>query len=267
VGSPAQHTGLRNGDIITHVDGKDIHALPEDQAVALIRGNLGTIVSLTIVRSGVAHPFVVKVTRGTIPSVADGTIGSIGLISFQGFDINTAAEVRQNLVQLEAGHITGLVLDLRDNPGGYVATAIAIASEFLPRGAVIYWERSNAGGGKTVDTPTRVAKPGIAEHLPVVILTNGNTASAAEIVTAALRENGRATVIGTTTYGKGSEQENLQLPDGSGLRITTKLWLTPRKHWVQNAGITPDIQSAPGTTANGQDVQLQRAVQYLTTGH
>lgn len=267
VGSPAQHAGLQPGDVITRVNGQDITHMAEEKAVGLIHGAQGTAVTLTILRPGVARPFDVKVTRGIIPSVANDIIGSTGVIRFQGFDIDTATEVHKNLQYLESRHIKSLIIDLRDNPGGYVDTAIAIASEFLPRGAIIYWERDNVGNGHITDTAVRVTKPGVAERLPIAILVNGNTASAAEILTAALREHGRATVIGTTTYGKGSEQENIALPDGSALRITTHLWLTPQKHWVQNGGIMPDIQVAPGTTSSGQDSQILRAVQYLQDRH
>jgi carboxyl-terminal processing protease len=263
VGSPAQNAGLRAGDVITHVDGRDIRHMNVQTAVDLIHGTLGAPVTLTIVRPGVARPFDVKVVRGVIPSVASAIVGSTGVISFQGFDADTATEFHKNLQYLESQHVTGLVVDLRGNLGGYVDVATGIASEFLPRGDVIFWERTNVGNGKTADTATRVDKPGIAQRLPVVVLTDGNTASAAEIFTAALRENGRAIVVGTQTYGKGSEQENVALPDGSALRITTHLWLTPRKHWVQQQPIQPDIQVAAAITADGQDAQLQRAVQYL----
>lgn len=267
VGSPASLAKLMPGDTITHVDGKSIAGMQSAKAVALIRGRQGTIVALTIVRSGVARPFVVKVTRGTIPNVADAIVGNTGIIAFQEFDVDTANEVHLALKQLEAVHITSLILDLRGNGGGYVDTARNIASEFLPKNAVIYWERSNDGRTNKVDTATRVTTPGLAQHLPVVVLVDGNTASAAEILATALSENGHAKVIGTTTYGKGSVQEDIGLPDGSALRITIRLWLTPKKHWVQNTGITPDIQVAAGTTAGGQDAQMARALTYLSTGH
>jgi carboxyl-terminal processing protease len=158
-------------------------------------------------------------------------------------------------------HITSLILDLRDNGGGYVDTATGIASEFLPRQALIFWERSNLGGGKFSDSPTRVTMPGIAQHIPIVVLVNGGTASAAEILTAALRENGRARVIGTQSYGKGSVQEDLPLADGAALRITIHLWLTPQKNQIDQKGITPDIM------IGASDDALIRAEDYFHAAH
>lgn len=266
VDSPAEHAGLLDGDIIIAVDGKNIKLVPSDASVALIRGPYGTTVSLTIVRAGVAKPFVVRVTRGIIPSVSKHVFGTIGYVQFGGFDVNTAVEVHKALKQLMAAHITGLIIDLRGNGGGYVDTAHDIASEFLRKGSAIYWERSNLGNGTFSDTATRVSTPGVVQRTPIVVLTDGDTASASEILTEALRENGRAISIGTTSYGKGSVQEDLNLPDHSGLRITIRLWLTPHKHSVQQVGITPDIAVPRGSTAGGQDAQIARAVRYLTTG-
>lgn len=266
VGSPAAKAGLRNGDVIIAVNGEPLAKVSDDKAVALIRGPLNTVVRLTIVRVGTAQPFVVAVTRGTIPGVYDEVDGTVGYIKFSEFEVNTAQEVHTALVELLAKHVTGLILDLRDNGGGYVDPARDIASEFLPANAPIYWERANVGNGKSADTATIVMKSGVAQKLPVVVLVNGNTASAAEILTEALVENGRARVAGTTSYAKGSVQEDLPLADGSGLRITIRLWLTPKKHSVLGKGITPDFPVAAGTDASGNDLQKLRALQYLTTG-
>ena len=266
VGSPAAKAGLRNGDVIIAVNGRLLAGTTDDTAVVLIRGDIGTVVRLTIVRAGVAQPFVVAVTRGTIPGVYDEVDGGIGYIKFSEFQVNTAQEVHTALADLLAKHITGLILDLRDNGGGYVDSARDIASEFLPANAPIYWERANGGNGGTSDIATIVTKSGIARRLPVVVLVNGSTASAAEILTEALVENGRAKVAGTTSYAKGSVQEDLPLADGGGLRITIRLWLTPKKHSVIGKGISPDFPVAAGTDASGNDLQKLRALQYLTTG-
>jgi carboxyl-terminal processing protease len=213
----------------------------------------------------VAKPFIVTVVRASIPTVIESNNGPVGYLQFNEFGLNTGAEVHGALNQLLGQHIKYLLIDLRDNGGGYVSTAKQVASEFLSKGSVIFWDRSNLGNNKFSDVATTVDNSGIAQHLTLVVLVNGNTASAAEILTAALRENGRARIVGTTTYGKGSEQEDLTLPDGSGLRITTTLWLTPHKHEVNGTGISPDITVERGS--GSRDNQLQRAVQLALTGH
>lgn len=262
IGSPAIKAGLRQGDVIIAVDGRDIRRLSSDQAVAIIHGQQGTIVTLTIVRQGVSKPFAVRATRDTIPGVTYNQFGSVGYIQFGGFDVQTASEFHDTLSALLARHIKSLIVDLRGNGGGYVDTARQIASEFLPKDAVIFWERTNLGNGHYSDLSTTVANPGIAQHLKVVVLADGYTASAAEILTAALRDHHRAEVVGTTTYGKGSVQEDLPLPDGSSLRITIRLWLTPRKHTIDGTGITPDV--VVGRESSGPDRQLQRAIGILS---
>jgi carboxyl-terminal processing protease len=259
--SPAMKAGLQTGDVITSVNGHALKGMDGTKAVDMIHGSAGTIVKLTIMRPGTAKPFVVDVTRGSIPSVIVSNSGSVGYIQFSDFAVNTGAEVHGALQRLIGEHVKYLVIDLRDNGGGYVFAAQAIASEFLPMGSLIFWSRSNIGNGKFSDEATRVVTPGIAQHIPIVVLVNGGTASAAEILTAALRDDNRARVVGVTTYGKGSEQEDLTLPDGAGLRITVNLWLTPKKHEVNGTGITPDV------VVSQSDQQLSRAVQYLVTGH
>ena len=264
VDSPAQKAGLLQNDLIVAVNGRDIRKLSLTDAVDLIHGNQGTVVALSIVRSGLRQPFVVKVTRNSIPDVQAGKIRNIGYIKFTVFGLATAGEVHDALVQLLSAHVTGVVLDLRDNLGGYVNAAQAIAGEFLPGNDVLFWERTNLGNGHFSDTSNLVGTTGIAQHLPLVVLVNGYTASAAEIVAAAMSDHGRAKTIGTRTYGKNSEQEVVNLADGSSMRITTHLWLTPNKHSV-SGGFEPDI--VVSKAASGPDTQLTRAVQYLSTNH
>ncbi len=261
--SPAQKAGLHAGDVITDVNGRSILKLSEDDAVNLIHGQNGTVVSLLIVRAGVAKPFTVRVTRGSIPDVLVSKTGNVGYIKFTVFGLQTASEFHGALAQLLSEHIKSLVIDLRDNGGGYVETAQAIAGEFLPKGSVLLWERTNLGAGKYSDASTLVTTAGIAQHLPIMVLVNGGTASAAEIFAAALREHGRAKTIGVRTYGKDSVQEVLNFPDGSSLRITIHQWLTPEKHSI-SGGFLPDIVANQPTA--GADAQLQRAIQYLNTG-
>ena len=260
--SPAQKAGLRSGDVIIAVDGRTIIKMSEDEAVSLIHGKEGSVVALSIVRGGVSQPFTVRVTRGSIPDVLVSKTGGVGYIQFSVFGLQTASEVHGALAQLLSEHITSLVIDLRDNGGGYVETAQAIAGEFLSKGSVLLWERTNLGAGKYSDASTLVTGTGIAQRLPVVVLVNGGTASAAEIFAAALREHGRAKTIGVRTFGKDSVQEVLNFPDGSSLRITVHQWLTPDKHSI-SGGFVPDIVVTQ--PAGSTDAQLHRAIQYLTT--
>ncbi len=265
VDSPAQRAGLRAQDLIVKVDGVDIRGMSAGAAVTLIHGPEGTDVHLLISRPGRSGTFPVTVVRGAIPTVIASMLGEgIGYIRFGEFALHTDTEVHDALRDLLAMHMTRLILDLRDNGGGYVDVAQSIASEFLPRGAEIFWESTNLGNNKFQEVPITVSGPGIAQHLPVVVLVNGNTASAAEILTAALQDHHRARVVGVTTYGKGSEQEDLNLADGSSLRITIHLWLTPNKRQIDGVGITPDV-TVPLDTS-GMDNQLQRAAQLLVTG-
>ncbi len=263
--SPAVRAGLKQGDVITTVDGKDIRQLASARALALIHGRSGTSVNLTITREPLHAPLSVRVVRGAVPTVMYATNGAIGYVGFTVFGSDSAKGVRGAIsLLLHAMHVKYLVIDLRNNLGGYVEQARQIAGEFLPTNAIIWWEKTNLGNNVYHSTANRVSSPGIAQSVPVDVLVNGDTASAAEILAAALQENGRARVIGATTYGKGSEQEEKQLADGSSLRITTTLWLTPKQHQVEGQGITPDlIVQQP---AAGNDLQLQRAEQDLLAG-
>ena len=262
--SPAVHAGLEQGDVITAVDGKDIRHLAAQSALALIHGKSGTIVRLSIARAPDRGLIPISVVRGAVPTVMYATDGSVGIISFTVFSSDSAQGVHGALgLLLNVMHVKHLIIDLRNNLGGYVDQARLIASEFLAKNAIIWWEKTNQGNNSYRLVANRVAAPGIAQSIPLAVLVNGNTASAAEILAAALQENGRARVIGTTTYGKGSEQEEKQLPDGASLRITTTLWLTPKQHQVEGQGITPNIAVQ---TVAGNDAQLQRAERYLLTG-
>lgn len=266
-GSPAARAGLRSGDQIVRINGRDATALTEDQAVALLRGAAGTRVSLGIQRAGVHGIITVVVTRAhiTVPNVTSRLIGSIAYLQVAQFGADTATAMQQALRRLLARHPRGLVLDLRDNPGGFVDTAVAVNSQFLPRNRVILWEED---GHHQLGAPLRSSGGGLALTIPLAVLVNDGTASAAEITAGALQDNRRATIIGLTTYGKGSVQQEFPLPDGSALRITTHLWLTPDKHLIQDRGITPDIVvDSPVSDASPRDAQLARALRLLQTGH
>lgn len=261
-GSPASKAGLRPDDLVTAINGVSIRGIPSDSAVAKVRGRSGTSVRLRIARSGRA-PFTVAVRRAIIPAVtAFGRMlpNHLGYLEILSYGDTTSSEVSSALRRLEAEHMRGLVLDLRGNPGGYVDAAQQIVSDFLSRGVVAYEQSA-----KHSLSPLSVIPGRRITSVPVAILVDGNTASAAEITAAALRDNAHAYIIGTRTYGKGSMQSVYSLPDGSTLRITDRLWLTPKKRSIQQVGITPNdlVSASPAAESVGTDPQLAAAETYL----
>jgi carboxyl-terminal processing protease len=263
-GSPALKAGLRRGDLVTRINGASIASMTQDQAISRVHGRTGTGVRLTVTRPG-RSTFTVRVKRGNIaPITAYGYMlgHSLGFIQITSFGDTTSDEVQQALTTLEARHIRGLVLDLRNDPGGFVDAAQHIVSQFLSHGVIAY-EQS----GKSHLQPLNVISMPQAPNVPVAILVDGGTASAAEITAAALQDHGRAVIIGTRTYGKGSMQSVYSLSDGSSIRITDRLWLTPNKKSINNRGIEPNLVVAPasgtGCASLGNDAQLNAATRYL----
>ncbi len=265
-GSPAADAGLRAGDVIVRIDGRDVTTLTEDQTVALLRGVAGTRVTLGIQRSGVHGVFYVTLTRRriTVPDVSSRAFGDIAYLRIAQFGAATGRDVSTALHKLLARHPRSLVLDLRDNPGGLVDQAVDVNSQFLPGGSVVLYEKDQKGH---LDAPLRTLGGGQALTVPMVALVNDGTASAGEITAGALQDNGRARIVGITTYGKGSVQQEYDLPDDSSLRVTIRLWLTPHKRLVQSRGITPDVVvDSPVDDGSAADAQLARALQLLRGG-
>ena len=266
-GQPADKAGIKAGDIVLSVDGQSIAGFSVYEAVAVIRGPAGTQVKLTIVRAGTPEPFDVTVTRGkiTIPIVQsemlDGDIAYVSLFDFSSLATDQLEGELQTLLDRKP---KGLILDLRDNPGGYLQQALQVADLFLDTG-VIASEKDKGGQGQTFRSGPR----GIAQDIPLVVLVNGGSASASEIVAGALQDRGRAKLIGETTFGKGSVQLAHKLQDGSELRVTIAHWFTPNGRQIHGTGLAPDI-SVPLTEEDataGRDPQLDRAVEYLISGN
>ncbi|HEU0113050.1 MAG TPA: S41 family peptidase [Thermomicrobiales bacterium] len=245
-GSPAAKAGLRSGDIIVAANGVKLEGLANDDALGLIRGPAGTSVRLTIARPGVARPFDVPVQRAaiTIPSVDYTPVadGKIAWIQVTIFGDKTTPQLDAALKQAKADGVKGIVLDLRGNGGGWVTSAREVIGRFVPpdRGPALY-EDDNPGDSSQA-TPVSIVGGGEeAYQLPMAVLVDGGSASASEIVAGALRDYGRAKLIGTHTFGKGLVQRVHDFPDGSSARITFAQWLTPNKNPIPREGLQPDI--------------------------
>jgi carboxyl-terminal processing protease len=262
-GSPAAKAGLRAGDVISRIDGTPLDGLTLQEAQKRVRGPRNTTVDLTIDRAGI--PLELAITRALViqPEVTtkdldDGTVGYIKLSGFsdaaaKDFDAAVATDVSKGE--------KGILVDLRGNPGGFVTAARDIASQFLA-GGTVFWQEDAAGN--LTDT---VALPGGAATDPsikVVVLVDGGTASASEIVAGALHDRGRATLVGQKTFGKGTVQQWTQLEDDNGgFRLTIAKWLTPDKTWVHGKGIVPDIVVTSVATKPGDDPVLDAGLKLL----
>ena len=265
-GSPAAAAGLKPGDVIAMVGGSTLDGLTPDQARTKIRGKKGTTVVLRIERKGVS-PFDVTITRDVIRQrevitrdLASGTIGYVHLTGFS--DTGAADFVAAVKADLARGE-TKFVVDLRGNPGGFVTAARTVASTFIKSGPV-FWEED--AQGKL--TPTESLGNGIATDpkIQVVVLIDKGSASASEIVAGALQDTKRATLIGETSFGKGTVQTWIELDNNAGgVKLTVAKWLTPNKRWIHRVGLQPDIPVAvPSNTPAGQDPVLDRAVEVLS---
>lgn len=267
-GQPAEKAGLKAGDIILKVDGRDISGLSTNDAVLLIRGPKGAPVTLTIQRDG-AVPFDLTITRGAIetPSVIwrnldDLKAPTTGYVRVSLFGERSTAELQRAVQELRSKGVKTVILDLRNNPGGYLNTAIDLTSQFIDDGVIAY-ERHNDGREQTF----RARSGGAALDLPLVVLVNQGSASASEIVAGAVRDRKRGVIIGTKTFGKGSVQNVHQLSDGSTLHVTVAHWLTPQRHDISKAGIEPDeVVEQEGDAGTSGDRQLQRAIELLVAG-
>jgi carboxyl-terminal processing protease len=267
-GSPAETAGIKSGDVITAVDGQSIASLTEEEILNLVRGPEGTTVRLTIQRPGVETAMDIDVARGRIPvqsviyqPIADGKIGYIQVTVFGD---KTIAELDAALQQAIDDGVSGIVLDLRNNGGGWVTSAQEMIGRFVSadRGPALY-EDANPDGTERTAEPILEGELKLYD-IPLIVLVNGGTASASEIVSGALRDYQRATIIGEQTFGKGSVQRVHDFPDGSSARITFAEWLTPQYKRIQSEGITPDIVVVADSKNPDNDVQLAKAIEVLT---
>jgi carboxyl-terminal processing protease len=257
-GSPADKAGIKAGDVILAIDDQSTDNMSLAQAIIKVRGPVGTAVTLTVLHQGDTQPVDIEIVRASfdVPSVNFTMKGEIAYIQITDFNEKTADELATVVQNLGKENAKGIILDLRSNPGGLLDTVVDVASSFIADGIVVQ-VRSNQGDITTYS----VNKDRPRTDLPMVVLVDNNSASGSEVLTGALQDHGRATIAGTTTYGKGSVDALYPLSDGSGLYITIARWLTPNGRLIEGQGIVPDYT----LTQTGDD-EIQWAINYLTTG-
>ncbi|HUB13830.1 MAG TPA: S41 family peptidase [Acetobacteraceae bacterium] len=239
-GTPAARAGIKPGDLIVSVNGKTVEGLTLEQAVDELRGPPDTQVELTIKREGDANPIALKLTREIIHMevVKSRREGDIGYVRLSVFNDDTNRGLRAAITSFrKSGKLDGLVLDLRNNPGGLLDQAVAVSNDFLTNGEIV-----STRGRLADDDHSWYAHPGDIVHgIPLVVLINEGSASASEIVSGALQDDRRAVLLGTRSFGKGSVQTLFPLDNGGAIRLTTARYFTPGGHSIQNEGITPDV--------------------------
>ncbi len=276
-GSPAEAAGILAGDIIVAVDGEETTDWTVNELVANVRGPRGSTVVLTVIHPGETEPVDIPVERDTVevPSVSWAMLpNDVALVRLNSFAQRSAEEMERALREVQEQGAQALILDLRDNSGGWVNEAVSIAGQFVPRGTTVYRETDRHGQGTSSET----SHEGVAQDIPMVVLVNVNTASSSEIVSGALQDAGRAEVIGTPTAGTGTVLRPFDLQNGGQLLLGTSQWLTPDGRLIRNQGISPDVevvlpvgaqQISPFMTDNisaeeveeSEDIQLQTALE------
>lgn len=245
-GSPAEAAGVLAGDIILKVDGVEVSGLPQWEVIGMVRGPAGSVVTLTVLHPEANEPVEIAITRGriAIASVEWARVpaSDIAYVQISQFAANTADDLRKTLeaIQAEADDgrpVAGLILDLRNNPGGLLSQALRTGNQFLPTGAIILNERNAQGRVSAYKSLGR----GLARDLPMVALVNEGSASAAEIIAGALQDNERAQLVGMTTVGTGTVLVPFNLSDGSMIRLGVTNWLTPNLRLIKGQGIEPDV--------------------------
>lgn len=263
-GGPAEGQGIRAGDKILEVDSEPTTGMSLAEAVLKIRGPKGTTVTLLILHQGESIPVEIEIVRAEIELDSvylEMLPEAIAYIQITYFTERTHEELVAALNVTHENGAEGIIIDLRNNPGGYLHVVVDIADEFLDGGIVLY--QADGGGNITGEWP---ASPGgLATELPIALLVNGGSASGSEVLAGALQDSERAPLIGTTTYGSGSVKAFYELSDGSAIYLTTGRWLTPNGHLIEGVGIDPDfeVELTEEDIESGQDPQLEFAVEYI----
>lgn len=266
-GSPGKKAGLLSGDLIVKVNGDDVTGLNLEQVVSKIKGDAGTSVVLEIEREGSAKLIEKEITREEIMlNSVDSMLleDNIGYITITQFETNTAKEFKEHLDKLQSANIKGLILDVRDNPGGMMDTVVQIVDQLIGESVIVYTE--DKAGKKEIMSSEEKSKI----DLPMVVLINEGSASASEIFAGALQDTGAATVVGATSFGKGIVQRMSDLNDGTGYKITVSEYFTPNGRNIHGKGIEPDVPVEMSQKARYEadfdlkdDVQLNKAIEIM----
>ena len=257
--TPAQRAGVQAGDLIIRLDDKPVKGMTLDEAVKLMRGKPGTEIKLTIVRDGVDKPLEIMVERDVIKTVSvkhrmlEPGFGYVRLSQFQARTPEDMLRGVGALKRKAGGSLKGLVLDLRNNPGGVLNAAVAISDAFLTGGTIVYTE----GRIKDSQLKFKAAPDDVLEGAPIVVLVNGGSASASEIVAGALQDHKRAVIIGQQTFGKGSVQTIVPVNERTAVKLTTARYFTPNGRSIQAEGIVPDIELANVRLTRREDSSTQ----------
>lgn len=257
--TPAAGEGMRAGDIIMGIDDRDVQGLDLDTAIGLMRGPVGSDIKLSVAREGHAEFIDFNITRQeiSVPSVEGRMLPNsrIGYVAVSQFNEKTPDEMQQVLANLKDQGMQGIVLDLRDNPGGELIAATRVADNFVPKGPIVYIDyRTGAEDVKEAD--------GSYLGLPMSVLVNGGSASAAEILAGAVKDTGVGVLVGTRTFGKGIVQTVFSLDNDAGLKLTTARYLTPKKKDIHKKGVMPDVVMEDLPDQPG-DEQLDKAVELV----
>jgi carboxyl-terminal processing protease len=263
-GSPAEAAGLKPGDEVIAVDGEDMTGIDGNLVIRRILGPAGTTVHLTVRREGEPEPLEFEVERAhiVIPTVESEMLeGKIAYVHVFDFGERTTADLRVTLRKMLREDPRGLILDLRGNPGGLLSVAIEVASQFIDEGTILT-ERFGDGEERVYEAE----EGGLATEIPLVVLVDGGSASASEIVAGAIQDSGRGMLVGETTFGKGSVQNWVRLSDDGAVRVTIARWYTPDGRLIQEKGLEPDVlvPRDEEETEEEEDVQLDKAVEILT---
>lgn len=270
--SPAMKAGIKAGDIITKVDGKSILGMSSDEAVNLIRGEIGTIVTLTVIHPNAKITTEIPIKRDTIkiPTIDTEKKNGVFIVHLYNFSAESPQLFQNALNEFIPSGLRYMIIDVRGNPGGYLDASVSIASFFLEEGKVVVSEKQ--GKEEAVINHRSQGYAGIPVGTKVVVLVDGGSASAAEILAGALKDQGVAEVVGEKTFGKGSVQELVNFDDGSALKVTIAKWFTPNGVNISESGIKPDVEatlstSTPKLDAAGKpiDTQLEKAIQVVKT--
>ncbi|MDD4237590.1 MAG: S41 family peptidase [Desulfotomaculaceae bacterium] len=260
-GTPAAKAGIVAGDVISKIDDHDAEGIDLETAISLMRGEVGSKVTLTIDRKEITEPmqFTRELIREeiSVPTVESQVLPNtaIGYAVISQFTEHTSEEMKENLAKLQKEQVKGLILDLRDNPGGELVAAVNVAKNYIPKGPIVFIDY-RFGRDQEFSSEGRTAQ------LPLVVLINGGSASAAEILAGAVKDTGAGTLVGTKSFGKGIVQTVFPLSNGAGLKLTTARYLTPNRSDIHEKGILPDVLVQPGEN-DVRDIQLDRAIELI----